>query len=135
MFLHALLFFASSAAACNVAIRMLNPKLNRLSLRFSRVFHLDTYNSKASVTSGSRYHFSLHQKFTGQTLSGPLMLGAAATAFYINNAASILPRTVMVKASAYLSGAAADVLEVKRHGDLSDDAIQSLLFSYNDCLR
>lgn len=56
------------------------------------------------------------------------MLGAAATAFYINNAASILPRAVMVKANAYLSGAAADVLEVKKHEHLSDGAIQSLLF-------
>lgn len=43
------------------------------------------------------------------------MLGAAANAFYINNAASILPRNVMAKASAYVSGAVADVLEVKRN--------------------
>lgn len=56
------------------------------------------------------------------------MIGAAATAFYINSAASVLPRTVMVKARAYLSGAAADVLEVKRHEDRSDGVIQSLLF-------
>lgn len=54
------------------------------------------------------------------------MVGAAATAFYINNAASILPRTVMVKASAYLFGAAADVLEVKRRP--SDGATRFLLF-------
>lgn len=41
------------------------------------------------------------------------MLGAAASAFYINDAATILPRSVVAKATAYLSGAAADVLEVK----------------------
>lgn len=48
-------------------------------------------------------------------LSGQYLLGAAANAFYINNAASILPRNFMAKASAYFSGAAADVLEVKRN--------------------
>lgn len=46
------------------------------------------------------------------------MLGATATAFYINNAASILPRHFMAKTSAYVSGAAADVLEVKRNEGL-----------------
>lgn len=46
------------------------------------------------------------------------MLGAAVNAFYINNAASISPRNFMVKASAYVSGAAADVLEVKRNEEL-----------------
>lgn len=42
-----------SAAACNIALRMLSPKLNRLSLRFSRAIHLDVYNSKAFLSSGS----------------------------------------------------------------------------------
>lgn len=46
------------------------------------------------------------------------MLGATATAFYINNAASILPRHFMVKTSAFASGAAAEVLEVKRNEGL-----------------
>lgn len=41
-------------------MRILGPKLNRQSLQFSKVIQLETYNSKASVTSGSRYHFSLH---------------------------------------------------------------------------
>lgn len=56
------------------------------------------------------------------------MLGAATSAFYINKAASVLPNTVMVKASGYLFGTAADVLEVRRHDHLAHDAIQSLLF-------
>lgn len=43
------------------------------------------------------------------------MLGAAASAFYINDAASILPRAVVAKARGYLAGAAADVLEVGSH--------------------
>lgn len=41
------------------------------------------------------------------------MLGAAASAFYINDAATILPRSLVAKTSAYFAGAAADVLEVK----------------------
>ncbi|XP_070687992.1 vitellogenin-like isoform X2 [Pempheris klunzingeri] len=78
---------ASVAAACNVAIKILSPRLDRLSLRFSKAIHVDIYDS-------------------------PLMLGAAATAFYINDAATILPRSIVAKTSAYLAGAAADVLEV-----------------------
>ncbi|KAK2835459.1 hypothetical protein Q5P01_015943 [Channa striata] len=78
---------ASVAAACNVAIKILSPKLDRLSLRFSKAIHMDIYNS-------------------------PLMLGVAANAFYINDAATILPKSIVAKASAYFAGAAADVLEV-----------------------
>ncbi|XP_076582010.1 vitellogenin-like isoform X2 [Chaetodon auriga] len=78
---------ASVAAACNVAIKILNPRLNRLSLRFSKAIHMDIYNN-------------------------PLMLGAAASTFYINDVATILPRSVVATTSAYFAGAAADVLEV-----------------------
>lgn len=42
------------------------------------------------------------------------MIGAAASAFYINDAATLLPRSFVAKTSAYLAGAAADVLEVKK---------------------
>lgn len=41
------------------------------------------------------------------------MMGAAASAFYINDAASILPKGIVAKARTYLAGAAADVIEVK----------------------
>ncbi|XP_067452954.1 vitellogenin-1-like [Thunnus thynnus] len=78
---------ASVAAACNVAIKILSPRLDRLSLRFSKAIHMDMYNS-------------------------PLMLGAAASTFYINDAATILPKAIVAKTSAYLAGAAADILEV-----------------------
>ena len=40
------------------------------------------------------------------------MAGAAGSAFIINDGATILPTAVVVKARAYLAGAAADVLEV-----------------------
>ncbi|KAI4828970.1 hypothetical protein KUCAC02_023037 [Chaenocephalus aceratus] len=78
---------ATVAAACNVAIKLLSPRLDRLSLCFSKSIYMDVYNN-------------------------PLMLGAAASAFYINDAATILPRSLMAKTTAYLAGAAADILEV-----------------------
>lgn len=43
------------------------------------------------------------------------MLGAAASTFYINDAATILPKSIVAKTSAYIAGAAADVLEVKEN--------------------
>ncbi|XP_051980425.1 vitellogenin-like isoform X2 [Xyrauchen texanus] len=75
------------AGAANVAIKLLNPKLDMLSYRFSRALQLDIYHS-------------------------PLMIGAAGSAYMINDAATILPRAVVAKARAYLAGAAADVLEI-----------------------
>ncbi|KAG7282879.1 hypothetical protein CRUP_020717 [Coryphaenoides rupestris] len=78
---------ASVTAACNVAVKILSPKFDRLSYRFSRAIHMDAY-------------------------SDSLMLGGAASAFYINDAARILPKAIVAKARGYLAGAAADVLEV-----------------------
>lgn len=46
-------------------------------------------------------------------LKAPLMVGAAGTAYLINDATTILPRAIITKARAYLAGAAADVLEVE----------------------
>lgn len=40
------------------------------------------------------------------------MMGAAASAFYVNEAATLLPKAVLAKARTYLSGAYADFLEV-----------------------
>ncbi|CDQ71699.1 unnamed protein product [Oncorhynchus mykiss] len=41
-----------------------------------------------------------------------LMMGAAPSAFYINDAATIFPRAIVAKARTYFAGAAADVLEI-----------------------
>ncbi|XP_066503327.1 vitellogenin-like [Hoplias malabaricus] len=87
------------AAAANVAMRILCPKMDRLNYRFSTAYQLDLYLS-------------------------PLMAGAAGTAFIINDAATILPRAVLAKARAYLAGAAADVLEVGIRTDGLQDAVR-----------
>lgn len=42
----------------------------------------------------------------------PWMMGAAASAFYVNDNAAVLPRAIVAKARIYLAGAYADVLEV-----------------------
>ncbi|XP_067272222.1 vitellogenin-like [Pseudorasbora parva] len=78
---------ASVAGAANVAIKLMSRKLDRLSFRYSRALQLDFYHT-------------------------PLMIGAAGSAYMINDAATILPRAVVAKARAYLAGAAADVLEI-----------------------
>ncbi|KAL6468671.1 hypothetical protein MHYP_G00221950 [Metynnis hypsauchen] len=75
------------AAAANVAVRILSPKLDRQSYFSSTAYYLDLYVS-------------------------PIMAGAAGTAFIINDAATIVPRAVVAKARAYLAGAAADVVEI-----------------------
>uniref|UniRef100_A0AAR2LMQ2 Vitellogenin domain-containing protein n=1 Tax=Pygocentrus nattereri TaxID=42514 RepID=A0AAR2LMQ2_PYGNA len=75
------------AAAANVAVRILSPRLDRQSYFSSTAYHLDLYVS-------------------------PIMTGAAGTAFIINDAATIVPRAVVAKARAYLAGAAADVVEI-----------------------
>ncbi|XP_072555899.1 vitellogenin-like [Paramormyrops kingsleyae] len=77
---------APVASACNVAVKILSPKLDRLSYRFSKAIHLDVYHSD-------------------------LMAGAAASAFIINDAATILPRALIAKVRAYIVGAVANVLE------------------------
>ncbi|XP_026053866.1 vitellogenin [Carassius auratus] len=78
---------AAVSGAANVAIKLMSRKLDRLSYRFSRALQLDFYHTS-------------------------LMVGAAGSAYMINDAATILPRAVVAKARAYLAGAAADVLEI-----------------------
>uniref|UniRef100_A0A673LNS8 Vitellogenin-like n=1 Tax=Sinocyclocheilus rhinocerous TaxID=307959 RepID=A0A673LNS8_9TELE len=78
---------AAVAGAAHVAIKLLSPKLDRLSFQFSRALKFDIYHT-------------------------PLMVGAAGSAYMINDAATILPRAVVAKTRAYLAGAAADVLEI-----------------------
>uniref|UniRef100_A0AAR2M0H6 Vitellogenin domain-containing protein n=1 Tax=Pygocentrus nattereri TaxID=42514 RepID=A0AAR2M0H6_PYGNA len=87
------------AAAANVAVRILSPKLDRQSYFSSTAYHSDLYVS-------------------------PLMAGAAGTAFIINDAATIVPRAVVAKARAYLAGAASDVVEVGVRTEGLQEALQ-----------
>lgn len=42
------------------------------------------------------------------------MMGAAASAVLINDAATVLPRMIMAKARTYMAGAYVDAFEVRR---------------------
>ncbi|XP_063747534.1 vitellogenin-2-like [Eleginops maclovinus] len=94
---------ASVAAACNVAVKILSPKFERLSYRYSRALYADTYQS-------------------------PWMIGAAASAFYVNDAATLLPRAIVAKARTYFAGAYADVLEV----GVRTEGVQEALLKIKD---
>ncbi|XP_067252451.1 vitellogenin [Chanodichthys erythropterus] len=97
--------FALIAAACNVAIRILSPKLDKLSFLYSKAIFLDGYEPR-------------------------LMVGAVGSAFIINDVATVLPRAVVAKARAYLAGAATDVIEVSSYEDavgIRTDGIQEAL--------
>lgn len=65
-----------------------------------------------------RYHTQTSALIILLLFSDPWMAGAAAFAFYINDAATLLPRAVVAKARTYLAGAYADVLEVKERRSL-----------------
>ncbi|TNM87973.1 hypothetical protein fugu_006194 [Takifugu bimaculatus] len=93
----------SVAIACNVAMKILSPKYGRLSYRYSRAFYYDAYQN-------------------------PWMMGAAASAFYVNEAATLLPKAVLAKARTYLSGAYADVIEV----GVRTDGIQEAILKMKD---
>ncbi|XP_061883865.1 vitellogenin-2-like isoform X2 [Entelurus aequoreus] len=95
--------FVSVAAACNVAVKILSPKLDRLSYRFSRALLIDRYYS-------------------------PWMVGAAASAFYVNDAATLFPRTIVAKARSYMAGVYADVIEV----GVRTEGIQEALLKIQD---
>ncbi|XP_034035813.1 vitellogenin-2-like [Thalassophryne amazonica] len=79
--------YINVAAACNVAVKMLNPRYERLNYRYSKALYFNAY-------------------------SNPWMMGAAATAFYINDAATLFPRAVVAKVRTYFAGAYADVFEI-----------------------
>ncbi|XP_042567868.1 vitellogenin isoform X2 [Cyprinus carpio] len=96
--------FSLIAAASRVAIKILSPKLDKLSFRYSKAFLLDGYE------------------------------GAAGSAFFINDAATILPRAVVTKARAYLAGAAADILEVGVRTDGIQEALLKSPFVHEDRL-
>ncbi|XP_055073124.2 vitellogenin isoform X2 [Misgurnus anguillicaudatus] len=100
---------SSVAAACSVAIKMLSPKLDKLSYRYSKALLLDGYQN-------------------------PLMAGSAGSAFIINDVATILPRAVLAKARVYLAGAAADTIEVGVRTDGIQEALLKSPFMDEDRL-
>ncbi|CAJ1060691.1 vitellogenin 2 [Xyrichtys novacula] len=95
--------FASVAASCNVAVKILSPKFDRLCFHYSKSLYLDAYHN-------------------------PWMMGAAASAFYINEAATLLPKAVLAKARTYFAGAYADVFEL----GVRTEGVQEALLKYRE---
>ncbi|KAG2461597.1 VIT protein, partial [Polypterus senegalus] len=75
------------SSACTIALKMLSPRLDRLSYRYSKALYTDTYQYS-------------------------LMAGLAAKLYIMNNAANIIPTAVMAKFKIHLLGATATPLEV-----------------------
>uniref|UniRef100_A0AAV2L2M7 Phosvitin n=1 Tax=Knipowitschia caucasica TaxID=637954 RepID=A0AAV2L2M7_KNICA len=75
----------SMAAVANVGLRFMGQR--KQNMKLSKAFLLDYY-------------------------SHPLTLGAAASIYTINDAATILPKTVIAKTTAFFAGAAADLIEI-----------------------
>ncbi|XP_078506479.1 vitellogenin-1-like [Lissotriton helveticus] len=75
------------AAASNIALRILNPKLGRLSFRYSKNLRVDTFTDA-------------------------IMSGFSTNLFAINKAATTLPTAVIANIKAYLLGVTTDLFEV-----------------------
>nr|AGO64301.1 vitellogenin A [Pomatoschistus minutus] len=75
----------SVAAVANVGLRILGQR--KQNMKLSKAFLQDYY-------------------------SHPLTLGAAASIYSINDAATILPKTAIAKTTAFFAGAAADLIEI-----------------------
>ncbi|XP_073401018.1 vitellogenin-A2-like isoform X2 [Dendrobates tinctorius] len=73
--------------ACNVAIKILSPVLDKLSMRYSKVINFDTFDY-------------------------PLMSGATAKVLIMNSPTTTMPAFVLFKLRGYVSGATTDIVEI-----------------------
>uniref|UniRef100_A0A4W3IAF7 Phosvitin n=1 Tax=Callorhinchus milii TaxID=7868 RepID=A0A4W3IAF7_CALMI len=88
----------SVAAACNVAVKLLSPKLDQLGVRYSKVFRADIF----------RYN---------------LMSGAAAKVLLINSAGSAIPTSILAKVRGHALGSSVDLAEVGLRADGLQEAL------------
>uniref|UniRef100_A0A4W3HS18 Vitellogenin domain-containing protein n=1 Tax=Callorhinchus milii TaxID=7868 RepID=A0A4W3HS18_CALMI len=86
------------AAACNVAVKLLSPKLDQLGVRYSKVFRADIF----------RYN---------------LMSGAAAKVLLINSAGSAIPTSILAKVRGHALGSSVDLAEVGLRADGLQEAL------------
>ncbi|XP_067892713.1 vitellogenin-like [Heterodontus francisci] len=77
----------SVAAACNLAINLLSPKLEQLGHRFSKVYRVDTF---------------IYQ----------MMAGASAKALLIKTSSSVVPTALLAKVRGHALGSSSDLIEV-----------------------
>uniref|UniRef100_A0A8C6JC36 Uncharacterized protein n=1 Tax=Melopsittacus undulatus TaxID=13146 RepID=A0A8C6JC36_MELUD len=77
----------SLSASCNIAIKLLSPRLDRLSYRYSKVIHVGDYSSKYQA-------------------------GAIWRIYLMNSPNSIFPSDIITKVRAYYANTATDIIEV-----------------------
>uniref|UniRef100_A0A663MDP9 Uncharacterized protein n=1 Tax=Athene cunicularia TaxID=194338 RepID=A0A663MDP9_ATHCN len=75
------------SAACNIAIKLLSPRLDRLSYRYSKVIHLGIYSSEYQA-------------------------GAIWRLYLMNGPSTMFPPDIITKVRAYYANTAADIIEV-----------------------
>ncbi|XP_057264328.1 vitellogenin-2-like [Pezoporus wallicus] len=75
------------SASCNIAIKLLSPRLDRLSYRYSKVIHVGDYSSKYQA-------------------------GAIWRVYLMNSPNSIFPSDIITKVRGYYANTAMDIIEV-----------------------
>nr|XP_009490284.1 PREDICTED: vitellogenin-2-like [Pelecanus crispus] len=75
------------SAACNIAIKLLSPRLDRLSYRYSKVIHVGTYSSEYQA-------------------------GAIWRVYLMNSPSTIFPSDIITKVRGYYANTATDIIEV-----------------------
>ncbi|EMP27370.1 Vitellogenin-2 [Chelonia mydas] len=75
------------SAACNIALKLLSPRLDRLSYRYSKVIHVGGYYSKYRA-------------------------GAIGRIYLMNSPSSMLPSAIIMKLRGYYANTATDFVEV-----------------------
>ncbi|NXX84089.1 VIT2 protein, partial [Urocolius indicus] len=75
------------AAACNLVVKILSPKLGRLSYRYSKVLHLGGYSSEYQV-------------------------GGIWRVYLMNTPSSVFPSDIITKVRGYYANSATDIIEV-----------------------
>ncbi|KAJ1171302.1 hypothetical protein NDU88_003165 [Pleurodeles waltl] len=87
------------AAACSIALKILNPRLDTLSYRYSKAFHFDMFQDS-------------------------LLIGASANTFLLNSGSTMIPVFMLSKIRGFASGAEADILEVALRAEGLEQALR-----------
>ncbi|XP_068612952.1 vitellogenin-like [Brachionichthys hirsutus] len=98
-------FFLSTA--CNVAMKLLAPKLGRLSNYKSKAIRMDWFKDD-------------------------FLMGAAAESFMLKRKVNLLPTEIMMKGKLFLIGRILQLLEIGINADGINDLIGNRIFSYED---
>ncbi|KAM6343169.1 vitellogenin-2-like [Alca torda] len=86
------------SSACNIALKLLAPKLDRLSYRYSKAIHIGGYFDNYKV-------------------------GAAGDVFVMNSPGTMFPSAIISKLMAYTAGSVADLVEAGVHVEGLTDVI------------